>query len=164
MPSTILVLVDPLASPELIVYNLSDGGYYLPTLKSSDLVEDELKTLGFNSIVLERLDELEKLANCKVVVEFTFPVEKAVDIREIATKNNLLVYLVVVKGYYEEKDLNVLKYICNGIMLVEAEKMGERYVYRFAIPKMIGGQSISSYVRFKTERSVLEIDTSRDIV
>jgi len=164
MPSTILVLVDPLASPELIVYNLSDGGYYLPTLKSSDLVEDELKTLGFNSIVLEGLDELEKLANSKVVVEFTFPVEKAVDIREIATKNNLLVYLVVVKGYYEEKDLNILKYICNGIMLVEAEKMGERYVYRFAIPKMIGGQSISSYVRFKTERSVLEIDTSRDIV
>ena len=164
MPSTILVLVDPLASPELIIYNLSDGGYYLPTLKSSDLVEEELKTLGFNSIVLESLNDLDKLANCKVVVEFTFPVEKAVDVRETAMRNNLLVYLVVVKGYYDDRDLNVLKYICNGIILVEAEKMGERFVYRFAIPKMIGGQSISSYVRFKTERSVLEIDTSRDIV
>ncbi len=120
--------------------------------------------MGFNSIIIEGLEDLNKLANCKVVVEFNFPVEKAVRVREIATKNNLLAYLVVLKGYYDERDLNVLKYVCNGIMLVEAEKMGERYVYRFSIPKMIGGQSISSYVRFKTERSVLEIDTSRDIV
>ncbi len=159
-----MVLVDPLASPELIIYNLSDGSYYLPTLKSPDIVEEELRILGFNAIIIEKIEDLEKLANSKVVIEFTFGIEDAVRIREIAIKNNLLVYLVVLKDYYDEKTLSQLKYICNGIMLVEAEKMGERFVYRFAIPKMIGGQSLSSYVRFKTERSVLEIDTSRDIV
>ena len=133
-------------------------------MKSSDIVEEELRILGFNVIIIEKIDDLEKLANSKVVIEFTFRIEDAVRIREIAIKNNLLVYLVVLKDYYDEKTLSQLKYICNGIMLVEAEKMGERFVYRFAIPKMIGGQSLSSYVRFKTERSVLEIDTSRDIV
>ena len=97
-------------------------------------------------------------------MEFTFDVKEAVRIREMAIRNNLIVYLVVLKDYYDDRTLSQLKYVCNGIMIVEAEKMGERYVYRFAIPKMIGGQSISSYVRFKTERSVLEIDTSRDIV
>ncbi len=120
--------------------------------------------MGFNAIIIEKIDDLEKLANSKVVIEFTFRIEDAIRIREIAIKNNLLVYMVVLKDYYDEKTLSQLKYICNGIMLVEAEKMGERFVYRFAIPKMIGGQSLSSYVRFKTERSVLEIDTSRDIV
>ena len=160
----ILVLVDPLASPELVIYNLSDGNYYLPSLKSPDIVEEELRLLGFNAIIIEKIDDLEKLANSKVVIEFTFSVEDAVRIREIAIKNNLIAYLVVLKDYYDEKTTNTLKYVCNGIILVEAERMGERFVYRFAIPKMIGGQSLSSYIRFKTERSVLEIDTSRDIV
>ncbi len=160
----ILVLVDPLASPELVIYNLSDGNYYLPSLKSPDIVEEELRLLGFNAIIIEKLEDLEKLANCKVVIEFTFNADEVIRIREIAIRNNLIVYLVVLKDYYDEKTTNQLKYICNGIILVEAEKMGERFVYRFAIPKMIGGQSLSSYIRFKTERSVLEIDTSRDIV
>ncbi len=160
----ILVLVDPLASPELVIYNLSDGNYYLPTLKSPDIVEEELRLLGFNAIIIEKLEDLEKLANCKVVIEFTFKADEVIRIREISIRNNLIVYLVVLKDYYDEKTTNQLKYICNGIILVEAEKMGERFVYRFAIPKMIGGQSLSSYIRFKTERSVLEIDTSRDIV
>lgn len=159
-----MILVDPLASPELLIYNLSDGNYYLPSFKSPDIVEEELRILGFNAIILEKLEDLEKLANCKVVVEFTFRIEDAIRIREMAIKNNLIIYLVVLKDYYDEKTINVLKYVCNGIILVEAERMGERFVYRFAIPKMIGGQSLSSYVRFKTERSVLEIDTSRDIV
>ncbi len=160
----ILILVDPLASPELLIYNLSDGNYYLPSLKSPDIVEEELRILGFNAIIIEKLEDLEKLANCKVLVEFTFGIEDAIKIRDVAIKNNLIVYLVVLKDYYDEKTINVLKYVCNGIILVEAERMGERFVYKFAIPKMIGGQSLSSYVRFKTERSVLEIDTSRDIV
>jgi len=159
-----LVLVDPLASPELVIYNLSDGNYYIPSLKSPDIVEEELRLLGFNAIIIEKLDDLEKLANCKVVVEFTFKPDDAVRIRETAIRNNLIVYLVVLKDYYDEKTMNQLKYVCNGVILVEAERMGERFVYRFAIPKMIGGQSLSSYIRFKTERSVLEIDTSRDIV
>ncbi len=153
-----------MASPELLIYNLSDGNYYLPTIKSPDIVENELRVLGFNAIIIEDLNDLEKLANCKVVVEFTFKADDVIRIREIAIKNNLIVYLVVLKDYYDEKTVNVLKYVCNGVILVEAEKMGERFVYRFAIPKMIGGQSLSSYIRFKTERSVLEIDTSRDIV
>ena len=114
--------------------------------------------------MIERLDDLEKLANAKVVIEFTFGLEEAIRIRELTLKNELLVYLVALKNYFDDKTLSTLEYVCNGIMLIEAEKMGERFVYRFAIPKMIGGQSISSYVRFKTERSVLEIDTSRDIV
>ncbi len=133
-------------------------------MKTPEIVEEELKLLGFNTIVIERLEDLAKLANAKVVVEFTFGLKEAVRVREITLKNKLLVYLVILKNYFDDKTLSTLEYICNGIMLIEAEKMGERYVYRFAIPKMIGGQSISSYVRFKTERSVLEIDTSRDIV
>ncbi len=163
-PSVILTIVDPTASPELLIYNLSDGSYYLPTIKSPEIVEEEMRMLGFNAILVEKIDDLEKLANCKVVVEFTFGVDEAVRIREIAMRNGLIVYLVVLKDYYDEKTTNILKYVCNGIIIVEAEKIGERFVYRFAIPKMIGGNSLSSYIRFKTERSVLEIDTSRDIV
>lgn len=160
----ILVLVDPLASPELIIYNLSEGCYYLPTIKSPDIVKNELEVLGFNSIIIDSLEDLEKLNNCKVVIEFTFGIDDAVRIRETAIKNNLVVCLVVLKSYYDEKTVDQLKYICNGIILVEAERIGERFVYRFAIPKMIGGLSMGTYIRYKTERSTLEIDTSRDIV
>ena len=160
----ILVLVDPLASPELIIYNLSEGGYYLPTIKSPNIVKNELEILRFNSTIINSLEDLKRLSNCKVVVEFTFDIDDAITIREIAIKNNLVVCLVVLKSYYDERTVDQLKYVCSGIMLVEAEKIGERFVYRFAIPKMIGGLSMASYIRYKTEKSTLEVDTSRDIV
>ncbi len=157
------MIVDPLASPELLIYNFSNGGYYLPTIKSQKIVREELKYLGFNSKLISNLKDLENLKDTKVIIEFKLDVKDAIRVREIAMKNDLVIFLVVLKNFYDERTLDQLKFVCNGIILIEAEKVGEKFIYSFAVPKMIGGISMASYIRYKTEKSVLEIDTSRDI-
>ncbi|ADB57800.1 hypothetical protein [Archaeoglobus profundus] len=97
-------------------------------------------------------------------VEFKGDYKEALELRTIAYSNDLIINAIVLKDYYESKELSKLMYISDGVMVIESEKVGERFIFKFAIPKMIGGYAIPNYVRFKTERSVLEIDTSRDIV
>jgi archaellum biogenesis ATPase FlaH len=160
-PSLILVLIDPLATPELLIYDMCD--YYVPSVKSKDIVENEIKTLGCDVKVID-FSKVKDLKDVRVCIEFTAGVDLAVELKELANSNNLVINLIVLKDFFDDKVLTQLKFVCDGVMVIEAEKIGERYVFRFAIPKMIGGYSIPNYIRFKTERSVLEIDTSRDIV
>ena len=161
LPSFITVIVDPLATPELLIYGMCD--YYIPGFKSKDIVINEAKTLGYNFEIVD-FDNLKDLRNCRVCVEFEGDCKKALELREIAYSNDLIINAIVLKDQYEDRELSRLMYVSDGVMVVESEKVGDRYVFKFAIPKMIGGYAIPNYVRFKTERSVLEIDTSRDIV
>jgi hypothetical protein len=161
LPSFITVIVDPLATPELLIYGMCD--YYIPSFKSKDIVINEAKTLGYNFEIVD-FDNLKDLRNCRVCVEFEGDCKKALELREIAYSNDLIINAIVLKDQYEDRELSRLMYVSDGVMVVESEKVGDKYVFKFAIPKMIGGYAIPNYVRFKTERSVLEIDTSRDIV
>jgi hypothetical protein len=69
----------------------------------------------------------------------------------------------VLKNWYDERSMARLMYVCDGIMLIESERIGDRFVYKFSIPKMIAGMNLSEFIRFRTQRGTLEIDTSRDI-
>ena len=131
--------------------------------QKKDIVISEAKTLGYNFEIVD-FDNLKDLRNCRVCVEFEGDCKKALELREIAYSNDLIINAIVLKDQYEDRELSRLMYVSDGVMVVESEKVGDRYVFKFAIPKMIGGYAIPNYVRFKTERSVLEIDTSRDIV
>ncbi len=161
IPSLVSVTVDPLATPELIVYGMCE--YYVPNFKDGSLVERETNTLGQNLKVL-KIDDLKNLRNTKVCVEFCHDFDKVLELRRLAYDNELVILLLILKGYYDDRELAKIHYVSDGVMLIESEKVGDRFVFKFAIPKMIGGYTIPNYVRFKTERSVLEIDTSRDIV
>ncbi len=161
VPSLITVVVDPLATPELIIYSMCD--YYVPNFKSEEFVREEIKILGYD-LKIVKMDELNDIRNSRVCVEFCYEFDKVIELRKIAYDNELVVSLIVPKNYYDDRELSKISYVSDGVMLIDAEKVGDRFVFKFAIPKMIGGYTIPTYVRFKTERSVLEIDTSRDIV
>ncbi|WP_456328663.1 hypothetical protein [Archaeoglobus sp.] len=161
IPSFITVLIDPLATPELLIYSMCD--YYIPSFKSRDVVVKEAETLGYSFEVID-FESLKDLRDCRVCVEFDGDCKKALELREIAYGNDLIINAIVLKDYYDDSELSRLMYVSDGVMVIESEKVGERFIFKFAIPKMIGGYAIPNYVRFKTERSVLEIDTSRDIV
>ncbi|WP_457549745.1 hypothetical protein [Archaeoglobus sp.] len=161
IPSFVTVVVDPLATPELLIYGMCD--YYVPNFKSKDVVVREAETLGYNIEVVD-LDKIKDLRECRVCVEFEGDFRMALELREIAYSNNLIINAIVLKDQYEDGELSRLMYVSDGVVVVESEKVGERFIFKFAIPKMVGGYAIPNYVRFKTERSVLEIDTSRDIV
>lgn len=168
IPSTILVVSDPIASPELILYNFSNGGYYFASVKSPKIIETEMRDLGFNSKIIridERniLNEIDDISNCKAVVEFTFDENIALKLREIAMKNKILLLLSVLKNWYNDKSLTLLQYLCDGVFIIESERVGDRFVYKFSIPKMLGGVNMPTFIRFKTKKKILEIDTSREV-
>ncbi|MCX8172851.1 MAG: RAD55 family ATPase [Archaeoglobaceae archaeon] len=48
------------------------------------------------------------------------------------------------------------------VINVESERIGERFVSKFALPKIRGKKPISEYFRFNVEEGV-QVDTSRDI-
>jgi len=167
-PSTILVVSDPLSTPEMFLYSLSRGGYYLASLKSAEVVKTEMDELKFEAEIIDIneenvLDVLEGLENCKVVVEFKFDPEKALKMREISIRNKILLYLCVLKNWYDDKMLSQLMFICEGVLLIESERIGDKFVHKFSIPKMLTGTSMPEFIRFKTQKRMLEIDTSKDI-
>jgi len=168
-PSTILVILDPLSTPELFIYNLCRGGYYFAFFKSAKIIEEEIGKLGIELNVIEIKNEkeliskLEELKERRVVVEYGFEVELVRKIREIAVKNELLVYLCILRDWFDEKDLSVLKYLCDGVLIIECSRVGDKIIGKFSIPKMLFGATLGEFVRFKIYKGLLEIDTSKDI-
>ena len=77
-----------------------------------------------------------------VCVEFEGDCKKALELREIAYSNDLIINAIVLRDQYEDRELSRLMYVSDGVMVVESEKVGDRYVFKFAIPKMIGGYAI----------------------
>ncbi|RLI85840.1 MAG: hypothetical protein DRP01_05405 [Archaeoglobales archaeon] len=161
IPSLITVVVDPLATPELLIYSMCD--YYVPRFKDPKSVLRESEVLGYKVEVTD-YNGLKSLKRVRVCLEFGDGIDEVIRLKEIAYRNELILNLIVLKDYYEKSEISKILHVSDGIMFIESEKVGERFVFRFAIPRMIGGLAIPNYIRFKTERSVLEIDTSRDVV
>lgn len=161
IPSLLTVLTDPLATPELLIYSMCD--YYIPKFKDEELILREASELGYE-IEVASINDLKNLKNARVCLEFEGNYDMVVELKKITYENELILNLIILKDHYEKSELSKILYVSDGIIIIESEKIGERFVFRFAIPKMIGGYAIPNYVRFKTERSILEIDTSRDIV
>ncbi|ADB57801.1 hypothetical protein [Archaeoglobus profundus] len=63
VPSFITVLIDPLATPELLIYGMCD--YYVPSFKTNDIVMNEAKALGYSFEVVD-FDSLRNLRSVRV--------------------------------------------------------------------------------------------------
>ncbi|MCS7144371.1 MAG: RAD55 family ATPase [Archaeoglobaceae archaeon] len=76
------------------------------------------------------------------------------------SENNVYVYLI--KNLHPLSVVYKVLDLSDVVINVESERVGERIVSKFALPKIRGRRPISEYFRFNIEEGV-QVDTSRDI-
>lgn len=81
----------------------------------------------------------------------------------IAKEKGNVVYAYLVKNLHPPSVVNRVLDLSDVVINVEAERVGERVVTKFAIPKIRGKRPIAEFFRFVVDEGV-QIDTSRDIV
>ncbi|MEM4565880.1 MAG: RAD55 family ATPase [Archaeoglobaceae archaeon] len=80
----------------------------------------------------------------------------------IAKEKENLVYVYLVKNLHTSDIVNRVLDFSDVVINVEAERVGERVVTKFALPKIRGKRPIMEFFRFVVDEGV-QIDTSRDI-
>jgi archaellum biogenesis ATPase FlaH len=80
----------------------------------------------------------------------------------ISKENGTVVYCYLVKNLHPVKVVNKVLDISDVVFDIESERVGERIVSKFAVPKLRGKRPVSEYFRFYVEEGV-QVDTSRDI-
>lgn len=81
----------------------------------------------------------------------------------IAREKRNLVYVYVVKNVHPPSVVSRIFDLSDVVINVEAERVGERIVMKFVLPKIRGKRPITEFFRFVVDEGV-QIDTSRDIV
>lgn len=77
-------------------------------------------------------------------------------------ESGTVVYCYLVKNLHPVRVVNKVLDISDVVFDIEAERVGERIVSKFAVPKLRGKKPVSEYFRFYVEEGV-QVDTSRDI-
>ncbi len=80
----------------------------------------------------------------------------------ISKENGTVIYCYLVKNLHPVNVVSKVLDISDVVFDIEAERVGERIVCKFAVPKLRGKRPVSEYFRFYVEEGV-QIDTSRDI-
>lgn len=80
----------------------------------------------------------------------------------IAKEKENLVYVYLIKKLHPYSVVNLVLELSDVVINVEAERVGERIVTKFALPKIRGKKPITEFFRFVVDEGV-QIDTSRDI-
>ncbi|WP_456467958.1 RAD55 family ATPase [Archaeoglobus sp.] len=80
----------------------------------------------------------------------------------ISKENGTVIYCYLVKNLHPAKVVNKVLDISDVVFDIESERVGERIVSKFAVPKLRGKRPVSEYFRFYVEEGV-QVDTSRDI-
>jgi KaiC/GvpD/RAD55 family RecA-like ATPase len=73
-----------------------------------------------------------------------------------------LAYIYLIKDLHPTNVVKKVLDLSDVVFDIEASRMGEKIVSKFAIPKLRGKQPITEFFRFYVEEGV-QIDTSRDI-
>ncbi len=73
-----------------------------------------------------------------------------------------LAYVYLIKDLHPVNVVKKVLDLCDVVFDIEAARMGEKVVSKFAIPKLRGKQPITEYFRFYIDEGV-QIDTARDI-
>ncbi|MEM2727326.1 MAG: RAD55 family ATPase [Archaeoglobaceae archaeon] len=76
------------------------------------------------------------------------------------SESNVYVYLI--KNLHPPSVVYKVLDLSDVVINVESERIGERIVSKFALPKIRGRRPINEYFRFNVEEGV-QVDTSRDI-
>lgn len=80
----------------------------------------------------------------------------------IAKEKRSVVYVYLLKNLQPPNIVNRILDLSDVVINVEAERVGERIVTKFALPKIRGKRPIAEFFRFIVDEGV-QIDTSRDI-
>ncbi|MFN3383480.1 MAG: RAD55 family ATPase [Archaeoglobaceae archaeon] len=80
----------------------------------------------------------------------------------IAREKGNIVYVYLVKNIHPINVVTRVLDLSDVVINVEAERVGERIVTKFALPKIRGKKPITEFFRFVVDEGV-QIDTSRDI-
>jgi KaiC/GvpD/RAD55 family RecA-like ATPase len=80
----------------------------------------------------------------------------------ISKERGVVVYCYLIKDLHPPDVVNKVLDISDVVFQVEAERVGERIVSKFAVPKLRGKMPVMEYFRFTVEEGV-QVDTSRDI-
>jgi len=182
--SLIYFSADPTIASERVLYQLCAGGrrtYYFVTERNPKRVEGNMRDAGVNLEDFEIVDlrkgeerfseiitTLREAGDANVVIDTFTPFigdDSLVEqILEESADKDVLCFLCLPKGSCDEKKSNRLAYLCDVFFDLNAERMGEAVVVKFAVPKMRGGQPLMVHMRLKMAVGGIEIDTSRDII
>uniref|UniRef100_A0A7J2TKP3 Recombinase RecA n=1 Tax=Archaeoglobus fulgidus TaxID=2234 RepID=A0A7J2TKP3_ARCFL len=80
----------------------------------------------------------------------------------IAKEKKTLVCAYMIKKMHPESVVYRVIDLSDVVINVEAERIGEKFVMKFAIPKIRGKRPITEFFRFTVDEGI-QIDTSRDI-
>ena len=80
----------------------------------------------------------------------------------LAKESGTVVYCHLIKGLHPPHVVSRVLEISDVVFDIEVERAGERFVSKFAVPKLRGKRPVSEYFRFYVEEGV-QVDTSRDI-
>ncbi len=80
----------------------------------------------------------------------------------ISKERNIVTYGYLIKGMHPPNVVKKVLDISDVVFDIDAERVGEKLVSKFALPKVRGKKPITEYFRFYIEEGV-QIDTSRDI-
>jgi len=79
-----------------------------------------------------------------------------------AKDKGVVVYCHLIKDLHPSHIVNKVLEISDVVFDIEVERVGERLVSKFAVPKLRGKRPVLEYFRFYVEEGV-QVDTSRDI-
>lgn len=80
----------------------------------------------------------------------------------ISKDSEKVVYVYLIKNVHPLPVVYKVLDLSDVVINVESERIGERIVSKFALPKIRGGKPINEFFRFYVEEGV-QVDTSRDI-
>ncbi len=138
------------------------------------VVEDRYRDKEIFDFVGDRLSKiLEDDADYNIVVDslsFFFNLDVEWGLKEwlinklytISKERGIVTYGYLIKGLHPSHVVKKVLDISDVVFDIDSERVGERLVSKFALPKIRGKRPITEYFRFYIEEGV-QVDTSRDI-
>lgn len=80
----------------------------------------------------------------------------------LSKEGGIVVYCHLIKNLHPPDVVNKVLDISDVVFDIEVERVGERLVSKFAVPKLRGKRPVTEYFRFYVEEGI-QVDTSRDI-
>jgi len=80
----------------------------------------------------------------------------------VSKETGNLVYCHLIKNLHPVNVVNKILSISDVVFNIESERVGERIISKFAVPKLRGKRPVMEYFRFYIEDGI-QVDTSRDI-
>jgi len=125
-----------------------------------DFLADRFQSMNNNEDYVVVLDNLSFFLNLQV--EWGLKEWLLNKLYSIAKEKNTVVCAYMIKKFHPENIVYRVLDLSDVVINVEAERIGEKIVTKFALPKIRGKKPITEFYRFTIDEGI-QIDTSRDI-